>query len=265
MKLFFHHGIPRIALVCAVLLMAMVSGCDDDISGPGDTCSTPPSDPIPVPTNLANPDTCKFTETFTATWDHVWTGCGGYEFGYRRAATATWITTDVRSGSEVDITIPRPDGYVNNPTSYELRVRSFWESSDSVRIYSEYSQSGNIEMALACANACSFPPLTPMPVPTNFTSPDSATFGVPFPVSWTHVWTGCGGYEFEYRRAGTNTWLMVKVVSGSSASITIELPSPPVNNPTSYEIRVRSYWGGDCDAKVFSNYSQSGNVEMRVP
>lgn len=247
------------------ILIIAIFGCGDSTISPEDDCTTQPKDPLPIPTNLTNPDTAYFDEPFTVSWDHVWTGCGGYEFEYRRAATSIWGTVDVSSGSETDVTILKPSPPVNNPTSYEIRVRSYWESSENDRIYSGYSQSGNVEMALPCQNACSTPATNPMPVPTNLSNPDTASFDVPFVVSWDHVWIGCGGYEFMYRRAGTSTWVTIIVVSGSTASVTIQLPSPPVNDPTSYELRVRSYWGGDCDTKVYSEYSQSSNIEMRVP
>lgn len=119
-----------------------VSVIDPELEG----CSTPAADPMPVPTNLENPDTAFFGTPFVATWDHVWTGCGGYEFEYRRAATNTWISTDVASGNQVSITIALPGGTVNDPTSYELRVRSYWGTDNDTKQYSDYSASSNIEM-----------------------------------------------------------------------------------------------------------------------
>jgi len=137
-----------LATLLTGILVLMIGACcgDNEVVNPENGCSTPPADPMPVPTSLANPDSSYFEASFTASWDHVWTGCGGYEFEYRRAATSTWITTNVASGSEVEITIPLPEGQVNDPTSYELRVRSYWGTGSDVKEYSEYSESSNIEM-----------------------------------------------------------------------------------------------------------------------
>lgn len=265
MKCPSQNSITKCALALVILAIYMIAGCGDDVSGPSDGCSTSAEDPMPVPINLTNPDTAYFDESFTATWDHVWTGCGGYEFEYRRAATTNWVKTNVPSGCQLNITIPKPSPPVNNPTSYELRARSYWGSGNDVKVYSKYSQSSGIELALSCGNSCSTPAANPMPVPVNLTNPDTTYFDQSFTISWTHVWVGCGGYELEYRRAGTTTWIVTDVASGSIVNLAIPLPSPPIYNPTSYELRVRSYWGGSCDSKEYSEYSLSSNVELLIP
>ena len=140
-------------MTVGVIIIAAFAGCLDNTSSPTieedvefTGCSTSAADPMPVPTGLSNPVNGTFDQTFTLSWDHVWTGCGGYEVGYRRAATSTWVTIDVVSGSSADITIELPSGSVNDPTSYEIRVRSYWGSGSDTREYSDYSASGNIEM-----------------------------------------------------------------------------------------------------------------------
>jgi hypothetical protein len=225
-------------------------------------CETGPADPMPTPTGFYTPSIAYYEEPFMASWNHVWTGCGGYEFEYRQVGSADWTTIKVASGSSADIVIRRPDGDLNMPTSFELRVKTYWGVGCDERVYSDYSEVHGIEMDCGWLH-CESSAQIPMPVPTNFSNPSEACFEEPFNSSWSHVWTGCGGYELEYRRLGTAAWTTVKVGSGSSADIVIRRPDEPINDSTPYELRVKSFWGVGCDERIYSEYSAQDVIEMR--
>jgi len=115
--------------------------------------------------------------------------------------------------------------------------------------------------------SCPTPAPTVLPVPTNLGSPDSGTFGVPFTFSWDHVWQGCGGYEAEWRRAGSSAWTSVEV----STSVCQGLPrcsveiTIPESSSMSHALRVRSFWGTANDQREHSDWAQGGpgaNIEM---
>ena len=122
-------------------------------------CGTLPPPMLPIPTGLMNTANGSFGTPFTLNWNHVWTGCGGYEVQYRRGATSTFVSTEVTGGGTVQITIPLPPGAVNNPTSYALRVRSFWGSGNDTKQFSPWSAIGSIEMFLPSPKAITFPQL----------------------------------------------------------------------------------------------------------
>ena len=140
MKVLFSNSVLFLAILAVVFASLFEVGtCYAD-------CEGDPPGSMPVPTGLSNPSDGTFGEPFTPSWDHVWTGCGGYEFQYRRAGFDEWVTVNAPSGSTVDVTIRRPDGSIFDPTSYELRVRSYWGSGCDERVYSEFSVSSNIEV-----------------------------------------------------------------------------------------------------------------------
>lgn len=224
-------------------------------------CETEPLDPMPIPTNFITPSSAYYEEPFSASWDHVWTGCGGYEIEFRRVGEESWKSRKVASGSSTDVVIRLPDGDVIIPTLFELRVRAYWGEGCDERVYSDYSELEITQMECGTLH-CETGPLDPMPVPTSFTNPAEACFGEPFNTSWSHVWTGCGGYEFEYSPSGLNEWTTIKVGSGSNAEIVIRRPDGPISNPTMYDLRVRSYWGVGCDLRVYSDCSSLEGVAM---
>lgn len=252
-------------MFCVLIIPALLQPADAWAECEYLLCSFLPGNPT-GPNGFTSPATGFFGNAFTASWSHVWTGCGGYEFEYRRAGYEVWYVLDVASGSSVDVKIMRPDGSIYDPTSYELRVRAYWGGGCDERRYSEYSQSNNIEMYCG-PGECSTPAQVPMPVPLGLSNPVSHCFGSAFTASWSHVWGGCGGYLFEYRRYGTeDDWVVLDVASGSSVDVKIARPMDgPVSESTSYELRVRSYWGGGCDERVLSDYSQVSMIDMRCP
>ncbi len=99
--------------------------------------------------------------------------------------------------------------------------------------------------------ACEDPAPETLPVPTNLIHPASASFAAPIVLSWDDVWTGCGGYEVQFRRAGALTWTSIELTGGNAVEINIELPDGTVNNPTAYSLRVRSFWGSGNDTRRF--------------
>jgi len=224
-------------------------------------CGTVPPDLLPVPTNLMNLATGSFGEPVAFTWEDVWTGCGGYEAEFRRAGDSSWITIQIPSGNGVELSIPLPAGAVSNPTSYALRVRSFWGMDNDFRRFSDWSVIGNIAI-FTPAGGCETETPSTLPVPTNLTNPSTGIFGDPFALGWDDVWTGCGGYEVEFRRAGSAAWTRIEIFSGSSVEINLLLPFGPVNDPTNYALRVRSFWGLRNDTCQFSDWSATANIEI---
>jgi len=224
-------------------------------------CETVPAEPMPVPTGFSTPGIVYFEEPFSASWNHVWTGCGGYEFEYRQADGGDWSRVKVASGSSADIVIRMPDDPIEIPALYELRVRSYWGVGCDERVYSEYSVTNSVQLDCGWLH-CETGPQNPMPVPTSFSTPLEACFEEPFYASWNHVWTGCGGYEFQYSLSGQNEWTTVKVGSGSSADVVIRRPDGPITNPTSYDLRVRSFWGVGCDDRVTSEFCPIDTIEI---
>ena len=81
-------------------------------------------------------------------------------------------------------------------------------------------------------------------------------------MGWDDVWTGCGGYEAEFRRAGSAAWTRIEIFSDSSVEINLPLPFGPVNDPTNYALRVRSFWGLRNDTRQFSDWSATANIEI---
>jgi hypothetical protein len=65
-----------------------------------------------------------------------------------------------------------------------------------------------------------------------------------------------------FRRDGSSDWNVIDVVSGSDAQVNIRRPAGPVATPEVYEIKVRSYWGAQCDERLYSNPSDSGYIEL---
>jgi hypothetical protein len=142
-------------------------------------------------------------------------------------------------------TFPHPFGsfkyvYIGNPDDED------WAEGlgylDNLRL------SGEVEWENPCPSPCSSPPADPMPVPTGLVVPDQIYFDEPFLVQWDHVWTGCGGYEIAFlcpRRL-----LTFDVVSGSTATITI--PRSGCETTADCVVRLRSFWGGTCDDRVYS-------------
>ncbi len=224
-------------------------------------CGTVAPDPLPVPINLMNPATGSFGEPFTFTWDHVWTGCGGYEAEFRRAGSSSWVTIEISSGNGVQLSIPLPSGAVSNPTSYALRVRSFWGTENDVKQFSDWSVISNIAV-FTTAGGCETPTPSTLPTPTNLSNPSTGTFGESLTLGWDDVWTGCGGYDAEFRRAGGAAWTRIEIFSGSSVEINIPLPFGTVDDPTSYALRVRSFWRLSNDTRQFSEWSATGNIEI---
>jgi len=217
---------------------------------------------MPIPTSFITPSIAYYEEPFSASWDHVWTGCGGYEIEFRQVGEESWKRRKVASGSSTDVVIRLPDGDVTIPTLFELRVRAYWGEGCDERVYSDYSELKIAQMECGTLH-CETGPQDPMPVPTSFTNPSEACFGEPFNTNWSHVWTGCGGYEFEYSPSGLNEWTTIKVGSGSSAEIVIRRPDGPISDSTPYDLRVKSYWGVGCDARVYSEYSDIATIEMQ--
>ena len=126
------------------------------------------------------------------------------------------------------------------PTSYALRVRSFWGADNDVEQFSDWSFISNIDI-FTTGGSCETETPSTLPVPTNLTNPSTGTFGDSFGLSWDDIWTGCGGYEAEFRRAGSAAWTRIEIFSGSSVEINIPLPFGPVDDPTGYALRVRSF------------------------
>ena len=123
------------------------------------------------------------------------------------------------------------------------------------------------EDQLSSSQACSTPAPNVLPIPTNISSPNNGTFGVPFTFSWDHVWTGCGGYEAEWRPPGVFTWTTTEVSTDactglSRCSVEITIPS---SGGMSHALRVRSFWGAGNDQREFSDWAEGGpggNIEM---
>lgn len=241
-------------ILVAVALPALSIDCQLE-------CETGPAEPMPVPTGYSTPGIAYFEEPFLTSWDHVWTGCGGYEFEYRRVGSGDWHTIKVGSGSSAEIVIRMPDDPIETPANYELRVRSYWGVGCDERVYSEYSTINSIQLECGWLH-CETGPQDPMPVPTSFATPLEACFEEPFDANWSHVWTGCGGYEFQYSLSGQDDWTTVKVGSGSSADIVIRRPDGQITNPTSYDLRVRSFWGVGCDDRETSAFCPTTTIDM---
>ena len=122
-------------------------------------CGTVPPELLSVPTNLMNPATGSFGEPFTSTWEDVWIGCGGYGAEFRRAGNSSWITIQMPSRNGVELSILLPAGAVRNPTSYALRVRSFWGLRNDTRQFSHWSATVSIEISLSPLRSITFPKL----------------------------------------------------------------------------------------------------------
>ena len=113
---------------------------------------------------------------------------------------------------------------------------------DNLRITDE------VEWQNPCPTPCTTPPTDPMPTPTGLVLPDSIYFGEPFELHWDDVWTGCGGYEISFDYQGA--FETFDVASGSATTITI--PRPGCETVSECVILLRSYWGGTCDDRVYS-------------
>ena len=115
----------------------------------------------------------------------------------------------------------------------------------------------------ATSEGCSTPAPNTLPVPTNLMNPANGSFGTAFTLSWNRVWTGCGGYEVQWRPAGVFTWASTTIstsqCSGSTCSTQISIPA---SNSKSHALRVRSFWGQGGDTRQFSSWSATGNIEM---
>jgi hypothetical protein len=86
-----------------------------------------------------------------------------------------------------------------------------------------------------------------MPAPTGLVVPAEIYFDEPFTLQWDHVWMGCGGYEIAFM---DRALLSFDVVNGGSATLTI--PRSGCETIAEYIVRLRSYWGGTCDERVYS-------------
>lgn len=108
--------------------------------------------------------------------------------------------------------------------------------------------SNEVEWENPCPAPCATPPADPMPVPDGLIFPQELYFDEPFVLSWDNVWTGCGGYELWF---DCNTGLMTfDIVGGSETTITV--PRPGCEVRTNCMLILRSYWGGTCDDRVYS-------------
>lgn len=237
------HNLIRTAVVIMVFLSFCLSqstsyalrvksywgtGCDEQIDSDytessielecqGSGCEGDPPDNLPIPTNLNLPSNANYGEQVTISWDHVWEGCGGYSLQYREAGTNNWVGISVNSGSQVTFAIPRL--VTDNHSSYAIRVSSYWGIGCDQRSFSDPIE-GNIEIECA-GDGCNGEQPESVPNPTYLSHDNYAYFGTPFTVSWDHIWEGCGGYAFEYRRAGTEDWHPINVTSGSEISLVI--------------------------------------------
>lgn len=68
---------------------------------------------------------------------------------------------------------------------------------------------------------------------------------------WNDAWTGCGGYEVQFRRAGVLIWNSIELGSVDTVEIIIPLLDGTVNDPPAYAFRVRLFWGFGNDTKRF--------------
>ncbi len=146
-------------------------------------------------------------------------------------------------------TFPHPFGsfkyiYIGNPDDEDWAEGLVY--LDNLRV------SGEVDWENPCPSPCSTPPADPMPVPTGLLVPDEIFFDEPFTLEWDHVWTGCGGYEVAFLCPSQT--LGFDAVSGSSATITI--PRSGCETTTECLIQLRSYWGGTCDDRVYSESHQ---------
>ena len=90
------------------------------------------------------------------------------------------------------------------------------------------------------------------PAPTNFSL--VTAYGASVKVSWTTV-SGTVGYEFDYRKQGTTTWLSRQ---GSVSSSPALIPSLDCN--TTYEIKVRAYGDGTTYSRSWGYWTPALSV-----
>ncbi|MFM7180280.1 MAG: fibronectin type III domain-containing protein [Verrucomicrobiales bacterium] len=126
-------------------------------------------------------------------------------------------------GEVADIAKVNTNDILTPGTTYDFRVRAYYQNGANPRVYSAYSNIGTAT--------------TPFYPPTNLVVTPSAVTPYRISFSWTDQSAAETGYELEYRKQGVGSFVTRKVTAANATSI-VNLPE--FEPGTVYEFRIRA-------------------------
>jgi cyclophilin family peptidyl-prolyl cis-trans isomerase len=130
-------------------------------------------------------------------------------------------------GQVADITNVNTNSVLAPGTTFDFRVRAYFQSGANPRVYSAYSDIGTAT--------------TPFHPPTNLVVTPSADTPYRISFSWTDHSAVETGYELEYRKQGVGSFVTRKVTAANATGIA---NLPEFEPGTVYEFRIRARAGG---------------------
>ena len=178
------------------------------------------------------------TSTITVTWSSVSGASNGYELGYKRSSSSTWISVS-------DTTSPSTITGLSSNTTYNVRIRASATSSNSASTWAASTTTTDAE-----ASALDAPSLS-------LTATDRA-----ITATWSSVSGASSGYTLQYKESARSSWTTYSIDNTSPSTIS------SLTSNTTYNVRVRADATSSRSASSWSTETittQAGTAQAQVP